>query len=236
MKQCVAVRHVHFEDLGSFEAPIRKAGYSIRYLDPTCEDLAPAAKVDLTVFLGGPIGVYETRAYPFLIKELKAIESRLKKQLPTMGVCLGGQLIAAAAGAKVYGGKKGKEIGWAPLSFTKDGLRGVTAPLAAGNKQMLHWHGDTYDLPKGATLLASSQKYENQIFTIGQNVLAFQCHPEFKEAALENWLVGHACELAGAKINLSNLRKATRLNAAHLAKRGGKCVAKWLAQLKHAAK
>ena len=151
-KSCVVIRHLQFEDLGSFAEPLTAAGYQLQYLDAAMDDLTAAYQADLTVILGGPVGVYDTALYPFLQTELLIAKQRLAEQRPLLGVCLGSQLIAAAAGAAVYPGAYGKEIGWSPIRFTQAAretqlfaVEDVDAEL-----QMFHWHGDTFDLPAGA--------------------------------------------------------------------------------------
>lgn len=101
-----AVRHIAFENLGSFETPLREAGYDIEYIDvaerdPTTLDPLDA---DLLVVLGGPIGVYDDGAYPFITGEVELLKARLAADRPTLGICLGAQLMAAALGARIYPG------------------------------------------------------------------------------------------------------------------------------------
>jgi GMP synthase (glutamine-hydrolysing) len=147
-RTAAVIRHVAFEDLGIFREVLAARGYAVRYLEAGVDDLAgPLASADLAVVLGGPIGVYETERYPFLVTELRALERRLAAGRPTLGICLGAQLIAAALGARVYPGGK-KEIGWAPVALT---AAGRASPLAAlEGRPVLHWHGDTFDLPRAS--------------------------------------------------------------------------------------
>ncbi len=230
-KKAMAIRHVHFEDLGSFATPIENAGFEIVYLEAGRDDLRAASEADLTVFLGGPIGILDKRAYPFLMQELSIAAKRLERQQPILGICLGSQIIAHAAGAKVYAGAGGKEIGWKPLSLTKEGRDSVVAPLGEDGGQMLHWHGDTFDLPAGAQLLASTADYPNQIYAIGEHVLAFQCHPELNPHAFEHWLVGHAFEIAKTPgVNPVGLREDTAKFANALQRRGRRTIENWLSR------
>ena len=111
MKTLVAIRHVAFEDLGAFEPVFRDAGYAIRYCDMGLDnpaDIDPASSI--LVVLGGPIGAYEDDKYPFILGELRLLERRIAAAYPTLGICLGAQLIARALGARVYPGPA-KEIG-----------------------------------------------------------------------------------------------------------------------------
>ena len=106
MKSAVAIRHIGFEHLGAFEPAIRKAGYKLHYWDIGDQELwtLEPVKTDLLIVLGGPIGACEDEAYPFLKDEIDILEQRLEADRPTMGICLGAQLIARAAGARVFPG------------------------------------------------------------------------------------------------------------------------------------
>lgn len=232
MKSCIAIRHVSFEDLGIFGKPIEDAGYEISYLEAPFDDLSVAEQADLVVFLGGPIGVYEEEAYPYLQQELAVAAHRLAANKPMLGLCLGAQIIARAAGAKVYPGDNGKEIGWYPITLTQAGQESPMAALGQGDRQMLHWHGDTFDLPQGSVLLASSARYENQIFSMGDNVLAFQCHPEADPTQIENWLVGHALEIALTEgTGPLKIREETGTFGQALVARGQLALTRWLQNL-----
>ena len=198
-----AIQHLAFEDLGAFEDVFYQLGFRVRYFEAGVDDLTKALQhKGLTIILGGPIGVYETDDYPFLQQEIDLLKVRLKENLPTLGICLGAQLIAHALGAKVYAGHQ-KEIGWSQLSIT-DTANNLLEPLTG--TAVLHWHGDTFDLPEQATLLASSEIYPHQAFSVGKNILALQFHLEVAPESLEKWLIGHTCELRKAKVNIPALR------------------------------
>ena len=232
-KTCIAIRHINFEDLGTFAEPIRTAGYEIRYLDAVSDDLTPAGAADLVVFLGGPIGVYEESAYPFLTSELRIAARRIEGRRATLGICLGAQVIARAGGAQVYRGPHGKEIGWEPVSLTDEGRRGATAPLEGEGGWMFHWHGDTFDLPQGARLLASTVRYPNQAYAVGEEVLAFQFHPEVQRERIEHWLVGHAVEIAHCETgDVATIRSDTQRHGTALMRRGRETISRWLARLR----
>jgi GMP synthase (glutamine-hydrolysing) len=203
---------VHFEDLGSFEEVLHSAGFAIRYLDAGADDLATldALAPDLLIVLGGPIGAYEEHLYPFLSNELKALERRLAAQRPTLGICLGAQLMARALGARVFPGPN-KELGWKSISLTAAGRASCLRHIDDRKSPVLHWHGDTFDLPNEAVLLASTEVCQNQAFSWGRNALAFQFHPEAMPERLERWFIGHACEIAATTgVSVSDLRREIR--------------------------
>jgi GMP synthase (glutamine-hydrolysing) len=224
-KTASVLRHVPFEDLGAFETKLTQSGYTVRYFEMGMDVPEAAGDPDLLVILGGPIGVYEDALYPFLVPEIAYIKARLEAKKPTLGICLGAQLMAKALGARVYPGR-GKEIGWKALTLMPEGSK-LLAPFKG--MPVLHWHGDTFDLPPGASNLASTDLCDHQAYAIGAHALAFQFHPEAQEHGFERWLIGHACEIAGTKgVSATELRAATQANAAASAKAGCQILETWL--------
>ena len=225
-RTAIVIRHVAFEDLGSFAAPLEQAGYRVQVLDAGCdslEEIDPIAP-DLLVVLGGPVGVYEAERYPFLAAELDLLRRRLAADRPTLGICLGAQLMAAALGARVYA-SGAKEIGWAPVTLTPAGVA-LLAPL--GDTPMLHWHGDTFDLPAGCACLASTEQTPNQAFARGPHIMGLQFHPEVLGSGFERWLIGHAAELAGAGLDPSVLRAQATAAAPALEQAAAAWMRQWL--------
>lgn len=233
MKTALVIRHVAFEDLGSFAAPLQAQGYHIRYVEAGFENLAriDACDPELLVVLGGPISANDTGDYPFLDDELRLLDRRLNQNRPTLGICLGSQLIARALGSRVYPGSH-KEIGWAPLQLTAAGETSCLRFLAPDITAVLHWHGDTFDLPTSAIRLASTGVCENQAFTWGNTALALQFHPEVTAAGLERWFIGHTGEIAATpKISVTQLRTDSAHWGPILEKQGPRCLDAWLQAL-----
>ena len=230
MRSAVAIRHVHFEDLGAFGPVLQRRGYTIDYCDVGVHDVprSGAVAADLLVVLGGPIGAYEDGAYPVVRDVLQVLEARLAAGRATIGICLGAQLIARALGARVFAGPC-KEIGFAPVRLTDAGRHSCLAPFAEPGATVLHWHGDTFDLPDGGVRLASTDAYENQAFAFGASVLAVQFHPEAADAGFERWLIGHACEIAAAPgVDPARLRTDAAAHAADRRRRATACLEAWL--------
>ncbi len=228
MRTAVALRHVHFEDLGLIEPLLRRAGYHVRYVEAASGDVGDidTLRPDLLIILGGPVGVYEEHLYPFLTDELRLIERRMSRHQPVLGICLGAQLMARALGARVYAGPV-KEIGWGAISLSDAGRGGVLASLADG--PVLHWHGDTFDLPEGATHLASNDQYQNQAFSYGATALALQFHAEMLAEKIDYWLIGHAAEIGTQPaISVEGLRGDTASFGTAARLRGEKCFDMWL--------
>jgi len=206
MKTAIALRHVHFENLGTLAAVLNEHGYQLQYLDPTLGEIDNAAiqQADMLIVLGGPISAAcDEQRYPFFERELAVVCQYLDSGKPIIGICLGAQLIAMASGAKVSS-MGGKEIGFAPLTLTAAGKTSVLAGLS--DTPVLHWHGDQFDIPANAIHLASTSACPHQAFSIGRNVLALQFHLEVDVCKIEHWLVGHANELGQAGIDPRTLR------------------------------
>jgi GMP synthase (glutamine-hydrolysing) len=232
-RTALAIRHVHFQNLGVFEAVLKGAGYSVRYCDVTdpafaaCDAFAP----DLMFVLGGPVGVYDRALYPFLDKELALLKARMAADLPTFGLCLGAQQMAAALGAEVRAMER-KEIEFAPLTLTAEGKNSALRHLEG--LAVLHWHGDMFDIPSGSDRLAATAACPNQAFARGSNIMALQCHPEVDAICdIERWLVGHAVELAFAKADIHRLRADAVRHGEALKTGACKMFEAWLKGLHH---
>jgi GMP synthase (glutamine-hydrolysing) len=224
----IALRHVPFETLGLLAPLLAQRRHAVSYVDVPVDGLehVDSRAPDLLVVLGGPIGVYENEDYPFIDAEVALIEKRLATGKPVLGICLGSQLMAKALGSRVYPSGI-KEIGWAPVDLTVEGRASCLSRLA--DTAVLHWHGDTFDLPAGATRLASTRLCANQAFVYGASALALQFHAETAGAAVEGWLVGHTGEIARTPgVSVKSLRADTARHTPAVEHAGTACFADWL--------
>ncbi|MES9992097.1 MAG: gamma-glutamyl-gamma-aminobutyrate hydrolase family protein [Candidatus Thiodiazotropha sp.] len=182
------LQHVAFEGLGSIEDWLRQSGYEIsstRFFQshtlPNIED------IDLLIVMGGPMSVNDEDLYPWLKEEKPFIKSVIDAEKPTLGICLGAQLIAASLGSKIYPNSE-KEIGWFPIR----GVESEDDSLFRFPQEVtvFHWHGETFDLPSGATRIGKSAGCKNQAFQIGRKVMGLQFHlettPSSAKAIVEN--------------------------------------------------
>ena len=230
MKKVHVIRHLAFEDLGNIQPVLDQIGAEVSYIEAGQDPINETVNdCDLLVILGGPIGVYEDEEYPFIGDELTLIQNRVKAKKPLLGICLGAQLIARAMGSKVYPGHQ-KEIGWGRLTFNSEVDNNPLALL--GEQAILHWHGDTFELPSVATLLASNENYPNQAFAIENFCLAVQFHPEVTVAGMERWFIGHTGEIAATEnVSVKALRQDTAEIGQALQPVAQKIWASWFEQL-----
>ncbi|MDR3518839.1 MAG: glutamine amidotransferase [Azospirillaceae bacterium] len=229
-RTAVAIRHIPFEDVGIFGDVLERSGYRMQPLEAGLDDLIPARGADLLIVLGGPISANDEADYPFLTAEIRAIEYRLRNDQPVLGICLGAQLMARALGARVYPGPA-KEIGWAPVTLTPEGRDSVLAPLHESSLPVLHWHGDTFDLPAGVRPLARTAQTAHQAFAHGATALALQFHLEADPARIEPWLVAYCQELATCGLKPADLRHDTQRFGPALVPVAQRILSAWLAGL-----
>ena len=170
------LQHVPFEGLGSIEHWLQTAGFTIsstRFFQPFT--LPDADALDLLVVMGGPMSVNDEAAFPWLAQEQAFIRNVIEAGKPVLGICLGAQLIASAMGARVYANAQ-KEIGWFPITAVASEDKSLFDLPAS--MDVFHWHGETFDLPAGATLLAQSEACSHQAFQLGSSVIGLQFHLE----------------------------------------------------------
>jgi GMP synthase (glutamine-hydrolysing) len=188
--EVLVVRHVSWEGLGAFGERLDARGVPWRYVDlfTTDQPLPDLRVARALLIMGGPMGVYEAERYPFLREEIAAIGDAVRSGMPTLGVCLGSQLLAAALGAVVKPNPVGKEIGWGyihkrPTAATDPILRSFRA-----EETVLHWHGDVFDVPEGAVSLASSPMTPHQAFRWGSRAWGLLFHVEADPALVRCWV------------------------------------------------
>jgi GMP synthase-like glutamine amidotransferase len=188
------------------KSAFERAGFSaeVLRLDLGTEVPRTTDGMDALLVLGGSMGVGDLGdpRYPYLGPEIALLEQAVAMDFPTLGICLGSQLLARAAGARVYPNQRGdalvREVGWGAVHFTASADDEPVLAGLDGAEMMLHWHGDTFDLPPGAILLASTLHCPNQMFRLGQHLFGVQFHPEVKASDIERWVVEDADYVAGA--------------------------------------
>lgn len=227
MKNAAVICHARFLDLAAFAETLQGCGYAIRYYDAGYAAFTfDPVDTDIVVVLGGPIGAYELEDYPFIADEMAILRARVAADRPTLAICLGAQILAQALGARVYADTT--EIGWAPVKLTEAGERSVLHDIGREAIPLLHWHGDTFDLPDRATRLASTPGCANQAFALGAT-LAVQFHPEVGARHFERWLICNAGQIALMKNHtVCSLREQATRYADAAAISGQKWFAAWL--------
>lgn len=212
MTKAVIFQHMASNGPGTLQTAMERWGISCQIVHTAYEDVSgfDALAPDILLVLGGAPGVYQADDFTFLRHEQRILEKRLAADKPTLGICLGAQLMAAALGAKVYKGKAGSEIGWFDMRLTEEGQ--ASSVRAFAGAKVMQWHGDTFDLPEGAILLGSSENYQNHIFSHGKNAVAFQGHIEVTAPILADWYVQDAGIFVKHPELLKKLRDDTRHN------------------------
>ena len=232
MRRALIIRHVPYEGVAGYRQPIEAAGYEVDRIDVTDPGFASLdlREPDLLIMMGGPMGVYEQDRHPWIGCQLRRLEVRLAANRPTLGVCFGAQMIAAALGGEVYAGPV-KEVGFHPVRI-HDGAR--DSPLRhLADVPILHWHGDTFTLPEGVDLLASSHVYAHQAFRRGPNLLALQFHAEMGEdERFHAWIEAWPESIVEAGGDEASLRAAHDQLGPKAVAAGRAMVSQWLAELR----
>jgi GMP synthase (glutamine-hydrolysing) len=197
MKRAVVLTHEDFEGPARIGDVVRGEGYALdlRALHRDGQVPADLGRDELLIVMGGPMGVgdLESTRYPFLAKEVTLLRQRVAEEAPVLGICLGAQLLAHAAGARVgpmtgAGEERLYEVGWGPIRFHHDEDNGDLLAGIPDETVMLHWHGDAFELPPGARRLASTAVCPNQGFALGKRLFGLQFHCETSGEDIEAFL------------------------------------------------
>jgi GMP synthase-like glutamine amidotransferase len=219
MPSCLVVQHVAPESAFVIGDALADVGVGIDVLSVFrgAEVPSDCSGFDGLVVMGGPMSATSDHDFPTREAEIKLIADALDRSVPTLGICLGAQLLAVAGGASVYPGSAGFEIGWAPVELTP---ACVDDGLFAGLPQhldVMHWHGDTFDLPGGAERLIGNSTYANQGFRIGTSAWGLQFHLEVTESAVDGFLTAFPADAARVTGGVDAIRNATPSAIAALA-------------------
>jgi GMP synthase (glutamine-hydrolysing) len=193
------LQHVPFEDMGCIQEWAIANGHSLtstKFFENA--SLPDPSVFDWLIVMGGPMGVYDNEIHSWIDPEKEFIKNAIANNKTVIGICLGSQLIASALGARVYP-NAWKEIGWFPVSLSRQ--LPFKNPLLADSEDQIvfHWHGDTFDLPPGAVRLASNEACRNQAFIYGDRVIGLQFHFEVTEKSLQKMVVAGSNELTNQK-------------------------------------
>ena len=183
----VVLQHIACEPPGEYEAVLHERGATLHRVElDEGEPLPALTGFDAIVAMGGPMSVNDDAELPWLTAEKAAIGEAVRAGVPYFGACLGVQLLAASLGASVYAGPE-PEVGVLPVTLTAEGQ---SDPVFAGLPAeflTLQWHGDTFDVPEGGVLLASSPAFPNQGFRVGRTAYGVQFHVEVTEQMAREW-------------------------------------------------
>lgn len=212
MVRCLVVQHLEPEGPYLIADALHAAGVAVDTFAVFAGDTVPAdlSGCDALVVMGGPMSAASDDGFPTRRSELRLLQEAVGRRVPTLGVCLGAQLLAVAGGGRVYPGTAGAEIGWMAVSFTSaadddDLFHGLASPVP-----VLHWHGDTFDLPPGAVHLARSERYPNQAFRLGRRAWGLQFHLEVDEGAVEVFARAFAADASVAGVAPERIVASTR--------------------------
>ena len=191
-----AFYHVPFEDVGSIRLWAAEKGHDLASTSFYAGEIPPAvSEYDMLVVMGGPMGVYDEKDYPWLSGEKKAIEAAIAAGRTVLGICLGAQLLSVVLGGTVTKNSL-PEIGWFKVEMTPQGRAEPAFTSFPPSFYAFHWHGDTFSIPPGAVQAASSAACANQAFAYNHKVLGLQFHLETTPAGMQNLIKHCAADVA----------------------------------------
>lgn len=209
------LQHVPFEPPGAVEQWAADRGHDCTITHLHAGESLPAVEdLDWLVVLGGPMGVHDTEEYPWLAAERALVADAIDADRAVLGICLGAQQVAAALGADVYPAST-PEIGWFPIEATAEASGSPLFDALGDSYDALHWHGDTFDLPEGATRMARTEACPNQAFVYDDRVVGLQFHLESTPDAVAELLANTDDLPAGPRVqDASTIRDGTHRTAA----------------------
>ncbi len=211
MPRCLVVQHVEPESAYAIGDALTAAGVSVDIRKVYAGQSLPAdlAGFDGLVVMGGPMSATSDDGFSTRRREIELLAHGLEQGVLTLGICLGAQLLALAAGGAVFEGSAGPEIGWGSVDLTRQSTDDPLLENLPGRLTVLHWHNDTIDLPEAAVHLASSRRYPNQAFRVGTRAWGFQFHMEVDRVALTAFLDAFGGEARAAGVDPESIAAAT---------------------------
>jgi GMP synthase-like glutamine amidotransferase len=218
MSSCLVVQHLEPESSYAIGEALASVGIKVdRRRTDAAEPLPETLDgFDGLVVMGGPMSADSDDGFPTRRQELNLLAEAVELGLPTLGVCLGAQLLAASTGGRILRGASGPEIGWAPVRLQATAADDLLLASVPGELSVLHWHGDTFDLPPGGVPLASNDRYDHQAFRIGSRAWGFQFHLEVDEEAVAAFAGAFGADLAAVGMTPDELLDATPAELARL--------------------
>ena len=224
----LAIQHVRCETPGKIGEVLRAEGISTKIVRIVEENKVPDELGEAAglVIMGGPMGVYELNRHPFLRQEIRLIEVALKTEKPVLGICLGSQLLASALGARVTPGEQ-KEIGWYPVRLTESARTDPLWKGVAGSFTAYHWHGDIFELPRGAVSLARSALTKCQAFRYGRSAYGFLFHMEITEKIVRDMARTFEHELRAEGLDGAAIIRDAKAHLPRLSRIGSEVFRRW---------
>lgn len=228
----LAIQHVACETPGLIAEVLKSRGIEIRFARVFKGERIPRRIRDYAglVVMGGPMAVYEQDQYPYLRQEIRLIQDALSERRPILGVCLGSQLLAAALGSAVKPGAQ-KEIGWHPVMLSRAAAQDALWRDLPTSFTAFHWHGDVFELPRGATALARSKLTDCQAFRYGDAAYGLLFHLEMTERMIARMTRTFRRELREAGLSERRVIEGVPKHGPRVQTLGRKVLARWAAFL-----